>query len=75
MAFTYEERRQLLVATGIGPTVVQRLEEAGVDSLDKLRQVGVDRAVDRICSRIGSMGWATRRRALARVLAGPLQAR
>lgn len=75
MAFTHEERRQLLVTTGIGPIVVQRLEEAGVDSLDKLRQVGVDRAVDGICSRIGSIGWATRRRALARALAGSLQSR
>ena len=36
MSFTAEERAQLLALKGVGPTVVQRLEQAGYTSLAQL---------------------------------------
>lgn len=72
MAFPPRERERLMVARGLGPTVLQRLEQVGLDSLDKLRQVGAEQAVERICALQSGTAWRNRRRALARALAGSL---
>jgi hypothetical protein len=66
--FAEHERRLLLAEPGIGPQVVQRLEGAGIHSLAQLREAGVPRAVMAVCSSVGSIGWANRRRPLERVL-------
>lgn len=66
--FADHERRLLLAEPGIGPQVVQRLEGAGIHSLAQLRESGVPRAVMAVCSSVGSIGWANRRRPLERVL-------
>ena len=68
LRFPARERRQLLSERGIGPQVVERLEQAGIDSLDRLRCVGVAGAVDAICAVVGSQAWANRRRAIERAL-------
>jgi hypothetical protein len=68
MAFTLEERRQLLATPRLGPGVIDRLELLGIDSFDKLRRIGVDAAVDRVCQSIGSSAWANRRKPLALAL-------
>lgn len=52
--------------------MLQRLEQVGLDSLDKLRQVGAEQAVERICALQAGTAWRNRRRALARALAGSL---
>ena len=49
--------------------VVRRLEEAGLDSLHKLEQVGVEAAVELVISHLGARAWANRRRSLQRALA------
>jgi hypothetical protein len=67
--FSDAERRHLLAQPGLGPVVVQRLESAGVGSLDALRQRGVDRVIDLLCRSGGSVAWRNRRRALARAVA------
>ena len=67
--FSEVERRLLLSEPGIGARVIARLEQAGFQSLEQLRSVGVVRAVDRVCSDVGSVGWATRRRPLERAVA------
>lgn len=67
--FSDAERRHLLAQPGLGPVVVQRLESAGVSSLDALRQRGVDRVIDLLCRSGGSASWRNRRRALARAVA------
>ena len=36
MSFSADERAQMLALKGVGPTVVQRLEEAGFSSLAQL---------------------------------------
>lgn len=68
MAFARAERARLLATPGIGPTVVRRLEEAGLDSFEQLLAVGVDNAVHAVCRRIGSIAWANRAEPLRRAL-------
>ena len=63
------ERQLLLVQTGLGPTVIERIEAAGFVTLESLRLAGVDQVVGAVCARLGSTAWANRRRALQRALA------
>jgi nucleotidyltransferase/DNA polymerase involved in DNA repair len=58
----------LLRMPGIGPSVIRRLEEAGIASLSQLRQMGVERAVLAVCERTGQIAHANRRRCLQRAL-------
>lgn len=69
MSFQPTERSKLLDTPRIGPAVVQRLEQGGLDSFAKLRQVGVDQAIRIVCEQFGNSAWANRRRALCRALA------
>ena len=64
MPFPQTERTKLLATPRIGPAVVQRLEQVGLDSFAKLRQVDVDQAIRIICEQFGNSAWANRRRAL-----------
>lgn len=68
MGFAPHERRVLELGAGLGPVVVRRLEDAGVHSLQALREQGVDPIVERICGALGQPSWANRRTALLRVL-------
>jgi hypothetical protein len=67
-AFRPEERKALLGTPGIGPVIVMRLEQAGLGSLDRLREVGTARAAGIVCTLQGSPAWMNRHRALARAL-------
>ena len=67
--FCLAERHVLLTTRGIGLGVVDRMEWAGVHSLQQLRDLGVDAVVDRICNGVGNFAWRNRRRALLRALA------
>lgn len=58
------ERAALLSSRGIGPSVLERLEQVGIDSLAKLRAIGVVAAVDEVCAMLGTPAWGNRRRAL-----------
>jgi hypothetical protein len=69
MAFEHNERSLLLSSRGIGPLVVQRLEQVGIDSLAKLREAGAGAASDAVCGMLGSVAWGNRRRALVDALA------
>jgi hypothetical protein len=64
MAFEDSERSLPLSSRGMGPLVVQRLEQVGIDSLAKLREAGVEAASDAVCDMLGSVAWGNRRRAL-----------
>jgi hypothetical protein len=66
--FPEEERRRLLAQPGIGPTVIARLEAAGIHSLQALRSIGIRAVVDAVCAGLGSAAWSNRRRALERAL-------
>lgn len=67
--FTSAERRLLLTTAGIGQGVIDRIECAGVHSLQQLRALGVDAMVERICDGVGNFAWRNRKRALLRALA------
>lgn len=60
---------RLLTMPGIGPSVIHRLREVGIDTVGHLREVGVDRAVLAVCERTGQIAWANRRRFLHSALA------
>ena len=68
MSFHPDERRLLLATNGIGPGVLQRLEQAGYDSLRSIQDHGVDRVVSTIASQTSGKAWHNRRGALARAL-------
>ncbi|MDT7838581.1 hypothetical protein [Aquabacterium sp. OR-4] len=67
--FSSEERRILLTTPGIGQGVIDRIEQAGVQSVRQLHELGIDAVVDRICDGVGNLAWRNRKRALARALA------
>ncbi|MBP6901231.1 MAG: helix-hairpin-helix domain-containing protein [Burkholderiaceae bacterium] len=66
--FPAHERARLLAMPRIGPTVIQRLEQAGIASLARLQQIGVEAAVHAVCAQLGSVAWANRERALRSAL-------
>ena len=41
MPFSFEERTSLLTLKGVGPTVITRLEQMGITSLEELRKSDV----------------------------------
>ena len=66
--FPAAERQWLLNLPRIGPTVVERLEQAGYRSIAHLRADGPDAVIATVCRQVGSSAWGNRRRALARAL-------
>lgn len=66
--FTVRERAMLLMTPGLGDRVVRRLEQAGFNSLESMRQAGLDGVMGRLCAQVGSMAIANRRRAIERAL-------
>lgn len=68
MRFNDDDRRRLLLTAGVGPRVLDRMEEVGVASIDDLRHRGVANVVELVCRRIGTSAWANRRAALIRAL-------
>ena len=69
MAFTSEETQILLRTPRVGPLVIRRLEAVGLDSVAQLKTVGIEEAVTRVCTLVGSVGWRNRQRPLASALA------
>ncbi len=66
--FEERERRLLLSQPGIGPTVIARMEAAGVHSLEALRLAGVPFVVAMVCDGLGTGAWSNRAKALSRAL-------
>jgi predicted RecB family nuclease len=57
MAFPTDQRQRLLAVKGVGPTVVDRLEQIGFDSLDALAEANVDDIVKHIASMLSATCW------------------
>ncbi len=57
MPFTPKERDALLDCKGVGPKVVERLEQMGFSSLEELREASVDDIVDQGAALVGSTCW------------------
>lgn len=57
MPFVLQERDALLALTGVGPTVLTRLEQLGYDSLPRLATASTDEIVTRAAGLVGSSCW------------------
>lgn len=57
MPFPEEQRRALLALKGVGPTVIQRLEQLGFDSLQRLAEADARDIVEQAASLLGSSCW------------------
>jgi predicted RecB family nuclease len=54
MPFSLEERNALLALKGVGPTVVSRLEQMGIESLPELAQSKVGEILSQASAALGS---------------------
>ena len=57
MAFSADERAILLAVKGVGPTVVQRLEQVGIEDLDALARQDADAVCAAASAMVGSTCW------------------
>jgi len=57
MTFSQDERAPLLSVKGIGPTIVQRLEQLGFSSLAELAVADVGEIVSSAAALVGSSCW------------------
>ncbi len=55
--FSVQERAALLKVRGVGPTVIQRLEELGISNLEKLRGYDVAEVTSMVAASLGSSCW------------------
>ncbi|QUJ70517.1 hypothetical protein KDD30_20730 (plasmid) [Photobacterium sp. GJ3] len=57
MAFSKSEREALLAVKGIGPTVLKRFEEIGIDSMSELATYRADDIAERVASMLRTTCW------------------
>ncbi len=57
MGFTKEEKKALLAIKGVGPTVVKRFEEIGIQSLQELAKYRAEDIVEMVASMLNSPCW------------------
>ncbi|GGE56631.1 Rad51 domain protein [Halopseudomonas oceani] len=75
MAFSEAERAALLALKGVGPTVVQRFEEIGLDSFELLAAHSAREVAERVAGLLRSSCWKNSPQAIAAVEAAVLRAR
>jgi predicted RecB family nuclease len=73
VGFSALERALLLAVKGVGPTVVDRLEQIGFDSLDTLAAANVEGIVKQIAAMLGTTCWKNSPQARA-AIAGAIAA-
>lgn len=73
MGFPADERALLLAVKGVGPTVVDRLEQIGFDSLKTLATANVEGIVKPIAAMLGTTCWKNSPQARA-AIAGAIAA-
>lgn len=57
MAFSKEEKEELLKVKFVGETVIKRFEQIGIDSLEKLSNSSVEEITDIVSDILGSSCW------------------
>jgi hypothetical protein len=75
MPFSLEERTALLALKGVGPTVITRLEQMGIESLDTLSQSNVGDILAQASAALGSTCWKNSPQARAAITAAVALAR
>ncbi|WP_220812940.1 helix-hairpin-helix domain-containing protein [Pseudomonas paralcaligenes] len=69
MPFPEEQRQALLALKGVGPTVIQRLEQLGFDSLQRLAEADARDIVEQAAALLGSSCWKNSPQARAAIVA------
>ncbi|MEJ5039294.1 helix-hairpin-helix domain-containing protein [Pseudomonas sp. B21-036] len=69
MAFSPTERTALLALKGVGPTVITRLEQMGIDSLAELGKSDVTDILAQASAALGSTCWKNSPQARAAITA------
>ncbi|WP_226456875.1 helix-hairpin-helix domain-containing protein [Pseudomonas sp. AF03-9] len=75
MPFSSDERTALLALKGVGPTVITRLEQMGIESLAELRKSDVGDILAQASSALGSTCWKNSPQARAAITAAVALAR
>lgn len=57
MAFSIEEKQQLLAIRGVGPTVIERLEQLGFNALPQLAEFEALDIIRQMARLVGSSCW------------------
>lgn len=57
MAFSDAERAALLAVKGVGPTVIKRFEEIGIDTLAELANYHADTITNRVAEMLRTSCW------------------
>lgn len=69
MPFSADERAALLALKGVGPTVITRLEQMGIESLQMLGDSSVDDILAQASAALGSTCWKNSPQARAAISA------
>ena len=75
MAFSDSERAALLAVKGVGPTVIKRLEEIGIDTLAELAHYRADTITQRVSDMLRTSCWKNSPQAKAAIEAAILRAK
>lgn len=75
MVFSVDERAVLLAVKGVGPTVVQRLEQLGYGSLARLAEADALQIVTEAAGLVGSSCWKNSPQARGAIQAAIARAR
>ncbi len=73
MSFSADDHATLLAVKGVGPSVIERLEQIGFDSLDTLAEANVEGIVGQIAAMLGTTCWKNSPQARA-AIAGAIAA-
>ena len=57
MGFSKAEKEALLQLKGVGPTVIRRFEEIGIDSFDELRKYRAEDIVEIVADMLHTTCW------------------
>lgn len=69
MPFSLEERTALLALKGVGPTVITRLEQMGIESLAELGKSNIRDILTQASAALGSTCWKNSPQARAAITA------
>ena len=75
MPFNEQERRALLALKGVGPTVIKRFEEIGIESFEKLAGFDTNTIAERVASMLHSNCWKNSPQAKAAITAAIARAK
>ncbi len=75
MPFNEQERSALLALKGVGPTVVKRFEEIGIESFEELARFDANTIAERVESMLHSSCWQNSPQAKAAITAAIARAK